>query len=210
MRRPLAEPRRATIVAPHIMKKHTSIALALSLTLVGCGGSPDAEPTEAPEPSAGSEAEASALALPNQREPEEGITTGGQPTDDDLRAAAAAGVTTIVTLRRAEEPGFEEERALVEELGMRFVSVPVAGAEGLTAENASRVSETLETADGPTVVHCGSGNRVGAIFAIRAWQAGRSIDEAMQVGRDAGLTSLEDAVRARLGELCAADAERDC
>lgn len=193
------------------MKKHTSIALlALALTPIGCAGGSETGPTEAVEPSAGSETEASALALPNQREPEAGVTTGGQPTDDDLRAAAAAGVTTIITLRRPEEPGFEEERALVEELGMRFVSVPVAGAEGLTAENAARVSETLEAADGPTVVHCGSGNRVGAIFAVRAWQAGRGIDEALQVGRDAGLTSLEDAVRARLGELCAADAERDC
>jgi hypothetical protein len=49
------------------------------------------------------------------------------------------------------------------------------------------------------MLHCGSGNRIGALFALMAFHLeGESADRALQVGREAGLTRLEPVVRERL------------
>ncbi|MDR5880476.1 hypothetical protein [Caballeronia sp. LZ032] len=48
----------------------------------------------------------------------------------------------------------------------------------------------------PVIVHCGSGNRVGALFALRAaWVKGVDVPKAIEIGRQHGLTKLEDDVR---------------
>ncbi len=48
----------------------------------------------------------------------------------------------------------------------------------------------------PVLVHCGSGNRVGAIHALGAhYIDGQSIDDALVVGRSTGLTGFEPRVR---------------
>ncbi len=194
------------------------LALFVSSALAACGGgdaAPETEPADTTGDTAGDEAtaggptEAPTLALPNQRELEGGLVTGGQPTESDLRAAAAAGYAMVITLRAPSEPGFEAERALAEELGLRFENVPVAGADGIAPANAAAVDALLAEADGPVVLHCGTGNRVGAILALRAFVAGADLESALAVGRDAGLTSLEDPTRARMQELCETT-DREC
>ena len=187
------------------------VTTTLAVLLAACGGaSPGAEGTTAEGETDTAAEAAPTLALPNQREPEEGITTGGHPSESDLRAAAAAGYTAVISLQTDTEDGFAEERALVEELGMSFVSIPVAGGDGVTAENAARLDEVLAGAERPVIVHCASGNRVGALLALRAFAGGASIEEALELGRGAGLTRLEDTVRERLEALCAEDPERSC
>jgi len=174
-------------------------SLAALLVLSACGGTSAAAPAD-------STSEASApLALPNQAEAE-GYVTGGQPTEADLRAAADAGFETVVSLRTEAEPGFEAERTLVEELGMSFVSLPIAGADGLTPENTAAFDRLLSSAaPASTIVHCGSGNRAGALFALRAFMTNHSVEASMELGRSAGLTGLAGAVEERLSALCAAD-----
>jgi hypothetical protein len=49
-------------------------------------------------------------------------------------------------------------------------------------------------------MHCGSGNRVGAVLALRQSLNGASDEESIQYGKDAGLTRLEDVVRERLDD----------
>src|SRR5262249_42877149 len=54
---------------------------------------------------------------------------GGQPTEKALRDLKAKGVTTVVNLRMPEEMarvGFDEA-ALVKELGMKYVHIPMRG-----------------------------------------------------------------------------------
>jgi len=167
--------------------------------LLACGGAPS---------SSGSAP--SALALPNQAEAEPGVITGGPPSEADLEAAAAAGFTLVISLRTHTEGGLPEERETVERLGMRFAHVPIDGPDDLTVENARRVDSLLAAADGPAIVHCGSGNRAGAIMALRAFLRGDSIDAAIEHGVSAGLRGLEDATRARLTRICEEDPERRC
>lgn len=98
-------------------------------------------------------------------------------------------------------PAEEGTRAAeVEKLGMTFVAIPVDGAEGVTEANSRALATALEEADQPIVVHCGSGNRVGALFAFKAYHVdGRTAEEALVIGKGAGLTRLEPVVRERLG-----------
>jgi len=124
----------------------------------------------------------------------------GQPDAEILQTAGDAGFVAVIDLRTdSEDRGFDEA-ATVEELDMRYVRLPIAGAEDVTFENAARLDEVLAEIDGPVLVHCASGNRVGALFALRASMAGASDEEALEVGKTAGLTRLEATVRERLAE----------
>ena len=140
--------------------------------------------------------------LPNARQPLPRLLTGGQPSDEQLEALAAAGYRTIVDLRPEGEkgaPADEPERVVA--LGMRYVRIPIAGAGDLTEESSRALDEVLDREDAyPAVVHCASGNRVGALLALRAARLeGAAPEAALELGLDAGLTRLEPAVRALLG-----------
>jgi protein tyrosine phosphatase (PTP) superfamily phosphohydrolase (DUF442 family) len=143
------------------------------------------------------------IVIPNVRIPVEGVITGGQPTPEMLKSASGYGYSTIVDLRgEGEDRGFDE-RALVESLGMRYVSIPISGASDLTEEHARELDEALNssgTDGGLIMVHCGSGSRVGALFALKAhYVDGVSPEEAIDFGVEAGMTTLSGAVRAELG-----------
>ena len=54
----------------------------------------------------------------------------------------------------------------------------------------------LQRESGAVLVHCASGNRVGALIAIGAAKAGGMAPEAaLELGKAAGLTSAEPRVR---------------
>jgi uncharacterized protein (TIGR01244 family) len=156
-------------------------------------GEPASEAAPAPAPE---------IQIPNARMPLDGVLTGGQPTEEQLAELADAGYRTVVNLRTPGENEISDREAeLAEKLGLRYVQVPVAGAEGLTEANVRKLADLLEDGSGyPLVVHCGSGNRVGALFALKALQIdGKSAEEALQIGKQAGLTRLEPVVREKLG-----------
>ena len=107
----------------------------------------------------------------------------------------------MINLRSDTEPGFEWEAAAVKAAGMAYVSIPVAGAAGLTKENVARLDAALKDASvkGPVLLHCGSGNRIGALLALRAaWVEGKDPAAALEYGRASGLTGLEPAVKSML------------
>ena len=46
------------------------------------------------------------------------------------------------------------------------------------------------------MLHCASGNRVGALFAVDAGlNQNIAVEEALQIGRDSGMTRLETVVK---------------
>jgi len=138
--------------------------------------------------------------IPHQLQPEENVLIGGQPDEAALRAAAAAGIRVVVNLRTDEEPSDFDEAALVNELGMRYVHLPISGPADLTSENVRTFGEILdEIGDQPALLHCASGNRVGALYALHAGnELGMDAEAAIELGKAHGLTRLEDAVRERL------------
>lgn len=141
------------------------------------------------------------LKLDGFAEPRAGLHTGGQPDAAQLRAFARAGGRVVIDLRAADEARGYDEAALARTLGLHYVSLPIAGAADLTPARASALHEALAAAHGPVLLHCASGNRVGALLALEAAQhEGLSAADALELGRRAGLKSLAPVVRERLGE----------
>jgi uncharacterized protein (TIGR01244 family) len=129
-----------------------------------------------------------------------GLYTSGQPAPGDWSAIAARGVATVVNLRTADEPGARDEAAEVRAAGLHYVQIPVAGADGITTDNARRLHEALSPDHGPVLVHCASGNRAGALLALeQADFHGVPADAALALGRKAGMTSTEPRLRQALG-----------
>jgi uncharacterized protein (TIGR01244 family) len=136
--------------------------------------------------------------LPNGLVPFDNILTGGQPTFEQLKKASKTGFKAVINLRTdGELPAPEQESTWVEGMGMKYFHIPVAGAEGLTLENTKLFAEVLsKTENYPLIVHCKSGGRVGAMFALKAFHIdGKNIEEALLIGESAGLTSLASAVK---------------
>lgn len=132
-------------------------------------------------------------------QPRPDLYTAGQPSAQQLRQAADDGVSTVIDLRLPDEARGYDEAALVEQLGMRYVRLPIGGAGDINEANARALDRLLRQGNGKTLLHCASGNRVGALLALaHAYVDGASTGQALQLGRDAGLTSLEPQVRAAL------------
>jgi protein tyrosine phosphatase (PTP) superfamily phosphohydrolase (DUF442 family) len=150
--------------------------------------------------------------IPNARVSEQGLLVGGQPSFEQLEAIQQAGYRTVISLRTASESGDEGERARVERLGMKFVSIPVPGADGLTEANARALSTALDERDAlPAVVHCSIGQRAAALLGLEAFVVDRKPPEvAIEYAKRLGLSKLEPALRERITKICKADPSRNC
>jgi uncharacterized protein (TIGR01244 family) len=195
-----------------------SLVAVLSLSVAGCkkkeeakpapvaaenkpAETPPAEPAKPADPAAGSGSAAAApagdglasIAIPQAKSADPEILTGGQPTDDQLKQAKEKGVKTIVNLRsKGEEKEFATEEAKAKELGLNYVHIPIDGktGDGLNEENAKKLAELVNQK--PAIVHCASGQRVGALFALKAFYVDKkSPEEALAVGKANGLSKPE-------------------
>jgi protein tyrosine phosphatase (PTP) superfamily phosphohydrolase (DUF442 family) len=150
--------------------------------------------------------------IPNARVTKTGLLIGGQPTPEHLKAIHEAGYRMIVTLRTDGESGDEGEQAAVERLGLKYVSIPVDGAEGLTEDNARALDKELNGVDVlPAVVHCSTGQRVSALLGLKAFVVDRmSAAAAIDLAKSLGMKKFEAALRERIAEICKSDKSRNC
>lgn len=182
-------------------RKHRAILpLAIGAVLLFTGGANASavESTSVVESSASSSSPQSSPSPEafGLRQPRAGLFTGGPPQADAWPKIAASGVSTVIDLRMPAEKGEGAEAEQVRALGMAYEELPIAGAAAITDENAARLWQLVSRAEGPVVLHCASGNRVGALLSIGAWrQGGMSPRQALEFGKAAGLGSLEPRVR---------------
>jgi uncharacterized protein (TIGR01244 family) len=128
------------------------------------------------------------------------ITSAGQPDEAALKVFADSGYVAVIDLRGpGENRGLDEASAVVD-LNMQYIAFPVVGHDAISYENAQELDNVLSEIDGPVLLHCGSGNRVGALLALRASLDGADDEQALEYGRSAGLTGLEPVVKERLSE----------
>ncbi len=161
-------------------------ALALSLGVAVRA----AEPAPTPTP-----------VLVNERHPLPRVLTGGMPAGETgFQGLAEARVRTVVDLRPDSEVT-PETRSAAEAAGLTYEQVPVRGEADLDLGSARALDALLDDeARYPVAIVCASGNRVGALLALRAfWLEGSTPESALALGRAAGLTRLEPSVRALLG-----------
>lgn len=160
----------------------SSVALFL-LALAGCTAVPSSDTP----------------AIAGAASPAPGVLAGGRIDAGDVHRLRAAGIRQVIDLTPdAETPTFDEAAA-VRSAGMAYANLPLRGAPDLTPDNVRVFDAMLRDAGHPVFVHCASGNRVGAMAALRAaWIDGKPTEEAIAIGRAWGLAGLEDAVRHRL------------
>ena len=105
----------------------------------------------------------------------------------------------MINLRGDGEVGTHQP-ALMDRLGLNYTHLPINGAAGFTLIT-RQFKAFLQSAKRPVVVHCASGNRVGALFALSAALDGvNDMSEAIRHGHHHGLTGLEPHVRHLLAQ----------
>lgn len=137
------------------------------------------------------------IPLPMGGAPAPGLRTAGQPAPHEIQALAAAGLKHIINLRPVTEDAGFDEAALAAKLGLRYTVVPIAGAGDLNLARTRELDAALAKTQGePTLVHCASSNRVGALLALRAaWLQKQTPEQALALGRAGGLTKMEPMVQ---------------
>jgi uncharacterized protein (TIGR01244 family) len=134
--------------------------------------------------------------VPNVRQPRDRLITGGQPDAAAWTQLAAQGVSTVINLRPPAEMGERDEGTEVAAAGLAYREVPVAGADDITEAKGRELWSLLQRESGTVLVHCASGNRVGALIAIGAAKAGGIAPQAaLELGKASGLTGAESRVR---------------
>ena len=127
--------------------------------------------------------------LPAFVQVDDGLYRGGQPTPEGLRALSRMGIKTVINLRHSSA-ALREEQRLVEQLGMRWVSLPMwFWWRPSDAQVSQFLSIVTDPASRPVFVHCRQGrNRVGVLVAVYRMVHDRwSADQAYAEGRRYGL-----------------------
>lgn len=138
--------------------------------------------------------------LPHVAFPAPHRVASGRLQAGDIATLKRAGIRQVIDLSLdSETPGFDEAAA-VRAAGIGYHNLPIRGTGDLTQAKVAQFNRLLlDAGDQPTLVHCASSNRVGAMIALRAALIdGRSTESALAEGRRWGLKSLEPAVRERL------------
>ena len=93
----------------------------------------------------------------------------------------------MINLRTSEEYDEKAEADAVEAAGMDYVQIPISRTR-MNLADAAMLQEALDRApSGAVLIHCGSGNRVGALWGLmRAWQEGDDADAARAIGQKSG------------------------
>ena len=108
---------------------------------------------------------------------------GGQPTEKALRELKAQGVTTVINLRSPEEMyriPFDEAR-LVNELGMKYVYIPMRGTAEFpySPDGLKKFTDAMAAADGKVLLHCTIAWRASHMWGAYLIQQGVPADQAL-------------------------------
>jgi uncharacterized protein (TIGR01244 family) len=113
--------------------------------------------------------------------------TGGQPRLEHFAELKANGVKTVLNLRTPGEHRADEEKQTVEQLGMKYVNIPVVYQSPKMEQVDEFLKITDDPANRPMFVHCTAAIRAGAFWLIRRvvrdkWTWDAALAEARKVG----------------------------
>jgi uncharacterized protein (TIGR01244 family) len=148
-------------------------------------------------PCLGLSAESALAGLPKHVTLDAHRHVSGQPSAEAITQLKAEGITAVIDLRPDAETPDLDEKSVAGKAGLKYRALPIAGAADLTRENVLRFDQLLkETSSENVLIHCASGNRVGAMLALQArWLQGKSAEESLAIGKAAGLTGLANDVQ---------------
>lgn len=176
------------------------------LCLVSAGSITVAEDASQP---AGEKANASKLAtatLPGTRNVHVAgdVMLSGQPSKEALEELSRRGFKTVISLRHEAEERFDEA-SLCEQLGMKFIRLPISSPNDMDRKLIQTACTILRSAkpEAGVLLHCASANRVGAVWlAHRVSEDRLVVDDARDEAATVGLKTkqLEDKALEYLAE----------
>jgi uncharacterized protein (TIGR01244 family) len=117
------------------------------------------------------------------------VGCGGSVDPSAMKALEAEGFKSVINLRQASERGadIEASRAAAQEAGLRYIHLPFNATAPDTAVVDRFLAAVADTSNQPVFIHCGSANRVGALWMIKRvlrddWPVARAQAEAETIG----------------------------
>jgi len=136
------------------------------------------------------------------------VACAGATAPEAIPGLAAQGFKSIVNLRLATEPGaaIEESKAAAEAARIKYIHLPFNGSEPDIKVADAFIMAVADPANQPVFIHCGSANRVGALWLAKRmlvdrWAQDKALEEARMIGlsSDALETFALDYVAKRRG-----------
>ena len=133
---------------------------------------------------------------------------GAQPDAGGFHRLKDLQIRTVIDLRSEADEGRRDEQKVVESLGMRYVSLPIADGNffkraGVVPEGTIRkFFAALDASAGPVFVHCRRGaDRTGTVVALyriarHGWDNQRAYAEARAVGMRSWYTGFRQQILA--------------
>lgn len=130
------------------------------------------------------------------------VTVGAQVTKEEIDRLPGEGFKSVVNLREPGEPeqpiSPDDERTLVEDVGLKYVHIPVSGKD-MKPELVDRFRQQLKTLPSPIFVHCHKGKRAGAFAMMAAavdagWSGEHTIETAEKMGFKCDTPQLKEFV----------------
>lgn len=117
------------------------------------------------------------------------VACAGAITPESVAGIKQLGYKSVINLREASEPGanIEAEQAAAKAAGINFVHIPMNGANPDPAIVDPFLKAVTDPANTPAFIHCASGNRASALWAIKRvkvdrWDVDKALAEATELG----------------------------
>ena len=120
------------------------------------------------------------------------VGCGGRVSPSAMSALKSEGYVSVINLRQASEPeaDIDAGRAAAQAAGLKYIHLPFNAAAPDAKVVDSFLAAVADKSNQPVFIHCGSANRVGAVWMIkRALQDGWPVEKAKAEGEAIGLTS---------------------
>ena len=119
----------------------------------------------------------------------EGLYFAGQFSKADVQEIQSRQIKRVLSLRTAGEVDWDEKGA-VEAAGMEFFAIPFKSPDSLTDGVFQQVRDALGSNQQKTLLHCGSGSRVGGVWLVyRVLDEGVALSKALAEAKEIGLNS---------------------
>jgi uncharacterized protein (TIGR01244 family) len=109
-----------------------------------------------------------------------------------MSALRKEGFVSVINLREASEQGadIDGSRAAAQKAGLKYIHIPFNAAKPDPAVVETFLGAVADKTNQPVFIHCGSANRVGAMWMIkRALQDKWPVEKAQAEGQAVGLTN---------------------
>jgi len=114
------------------------------------------------------------------------VATSGVLSEKGIDQLSKHGFKTIIDLRTKAEGTEAEEKYVKEKGSIKYINIPFNGAS-ITDEQLELFTKHVDESEYPLIIHCGSGNRVGAMWSSYRIKKGIPSDIALEEGFAAGM-----------------------